>query len=400
MSELAKREENGRSGETLTQSILLSRFWVLKRSADVDGADFLVQRQSDSLEEVRRRAREIQILGIVQSKYFETSNQVKVNKAYVLDNGQPRKEFFCSLHTHDEEGEHVHYFFSAEDIVDEFELSTCGEYYWFALTRERQYTKYRNPKNRFILDKIERGMNQAEGNANRGFIQNKLKVFARPTMHFQEIPDFQYTLMIVNNVRVVIVKNMKTVSSRLLEPRRDLYENQSDFYWGDDDIGCQFLAVSILAHHFDGDLPKNAPVKALRFLLQELDANSSHVIESDTLRDYIENPGQESNDLQELETKYPMDCQDADIAFFEVVRILGTELSIRCKNGVESIVDTAGCNDYIISTLNAARIFLPGIELNAEPTMKMLAIRLHVERDVRTRKVVKILNSFDLHKLH
>ena len=139
MSKLAKREENGDLGESLTQSILLSRFWVLKRSADVDGADFLVQRQCDSLEELRARARQIQILGIVQSKYFEASNRVEVQKAYVLDDEKPRKEFFCLIHTHDKSGEHVYYFFSAADIVKEFEDNEEKEVYWFALTQERQY---------------------------------------------------------------------------------------------------------------------------------------------------------------------------------------------------------------------------------------------------------------------
>lgn len=400
MSELAKREENGGSGESLTQSILLSRFWVLKRSADVDGADFLVQRQCDSLEEIRRRAHEIQILGIVQSKYFEKSSQVKVKKTYVLENDQPRKEFFCSLHTHDEEGEHVHYFFSAEDVVNEFETSPCGKYYWFALTKERQYAEYKNPKNRFILDKIESGINQAEGNANKSFIQKKLRVFARPTMHFQSRPDFQYSLMVVNDVRVVAVKNMITTSSRLLEQRRDLYENQGDFYWGDDYTGCQFLAVSILAHHFDGDLPENAPVTALRDLLQGLDADSTHVIDSGTLRDLIDNPGQQSNDLLELEAKFGVDLGVGDIAFFEVMSVLGTKLAIRCKNGVESVVETAGSGQVIVDFLKLAKIFLPGIECNAEPVRKMLAIRLSVERDAQTGKVIRVLNSFDMHKVH
>ncbi|WP_434673321.1 hypothetical protein [Pseudomonas sp. R1-15] len=400
MSELAKREENGGIGESLTQSILLSRFWVLKRSADVDGADFLVQRQSDELDEVRRRAHDIEILGIVQSKYFEKSNQVKVQKLYVLDKDQPRKEFFCSLHTHDEEGEHVHYFFSAQDIVNEFETSPCGEYYWFALTKERQYTEYKNPKNRFILDKIESGMNQAEGSANKGFIQNKLKVFARPTMHFQNVPDFQYTLMIVDEVRVVTAKNMMTTYSRLLEARRDLYENQGDFYWGDDYTGCQFLAVSILAHHFDGDLPEGAPVAALRGLLMDLDADSTYVIKSGMLRELIENPEQQQNSLQELEAKFGVESEAGDIAYFEVTSILGTILSIRCKDGVESVVDTAGSNKDIVGTLNLARILLPGIERNAEPTSKKLAIRLSVERDAHTGKIVRVLDTFDMHKIH
>jgi len=401
MSELAKREENGKKGESLTQSILLSRFWVMKRSADVDGADFLVQRQFDDLVELRLRSREIQILGIVQSKYFENSNQVKVQKAYVLDDNQPRKEFFCSLHTHDEEGERMHYFFSAEDVVKEFEESTCGEFYWFALTKERQYEEYKNPKELFVLDTIERGMNMAEGNANRSFLQKKLQMFATPTMHFQKVPDFEYTLMIVNDVHMITVKDMTSGFSRPLEPRRDLYQNQGDFYWGDDYTGCQFLAVSILAHHFDGDVPKDAPVDALRDLLLDLDDRATYVIKSQKLRDLIDNTAHQPNTLQELEAKFRVDLGPGDIAFFEVVSMLGTILTIRCANGIESAVDTAKHNKEIKNRLGAARnILLPGIERNAEPTSKTLAIRLSVERDAVTAKVVRILNVFEMHKIH
>ena len=401
MSELAKREENGESGESRTQSILLDGFWVLRRSgADVDGTDFLVQRQCDSLEELRRRAHEIQVLGIVQSKYFEKANRVSVQKAYVLDNDQPRKEFFCSLHTNDEEGEHVHYFFSADEIVKEFETSACGKYFYFALTKERQYVDYKNPKNRLVLDKIESGMNQAEGLANMSFLQRKLNMFATPTMHFQEVPDFEYTLTTVYGARVVIAKNMKNAFCRLLEPRRDLYANQSDFYWGDDDVGCQFLAVSILAHHFDGYLPEDAPVAALRDVLQVLDADSTHVIDSQKLRELIDNRDQQPSFLETLEAKYPVNYGPGDIAFFEVVSLLGQEVTLRCADGIVSVVDTAGYGEELLYKLGAVKFLLPGIERNPEPIRKTAAIRLFVERDTHTGKIIRILDAFDVHKIH
>lgn len=299
-----------------------------------------------------------------------------------------------------EEGEHVHYFFSAQDIVNEFEVSSCGEYYWFALTKERQYTEYKNPKNRFVLDKIESGMNQAEGNANRGFLQKKLKMFAIPTMHFQEVPNFQYTLTIVNDVHIVTVENMTTGFSRPLEPRRDLYQNQGDFYWGDDYTGCQFLAVSILAHHFDGDLPEGAPVDALRNLLLDMDDSSTYVIQSQKIRDLIDNTAHQPNRLKELEADFDVDLGPGDIAFFEVVSMFGKTLTIRCADGIESVVDTAGYSEELNYRLGAAKIILPGIERNAESISKILAIRLSVKRDAESGKVVRILGAFDVHKMH
>lgn len=389
MSDLAKRDENGKKGESLTQSILLSRFWVLLRSSDVDGADFLVQRRSNSLEELRQRAHEIDILGIIQSKYFENSNSVKVHKDYVLDDGIPRKDFFCILHSHDEEEEPFHYFFSADDITKEFNLSTCEEFYWFALTSNRQYENYKNKKQKFILDKIERGIFQTEGDANKKFIKNKLTVYARPTKHFQDKPDFEYSLQIFDGVHIVITQDMKGGSRRLLEPRRDLFENQDDYYWGDDDTGCHFLAVSMLAHHLDGASPSDSAVRKLREHLQSLDAGDSHVINSKTLQEFIDNSLSASNRLLALEDELPINREGHDIAFFEVVHVLGTELKIKCCDGIESVLDMKGC-DYMNRVINVVNMFTRDIESSGESTKRMIVIILDVERDSRTKKVLKI----------
>ena len=37
--------ENGAIAEARTRAILLDRFWVLERSVDIDGADFIIQRR-------------------------------------------------------------------------------------------------------------------------------------------------------------------------------------------------------------------------------------------------------------------------------------------------------------------------------------------------------------------
>jgi hypothetical protein len=38
--------EHGAAGEARTKAFLLDRFWVLERSVDIDGADFLIQPRS------------------------------------------------------------------------------------------------------------------------------------------------------------------------------------------------------------------------------------------------------------------------------------------------------------------------------------------------------------------
>lgn len=57
VSDLAKREENGNLGEALAVAVLLKRFWVLDRSVDVDGADYLVQKRHDSLKKLRQNTK-------------------------------------------------------------------------------------------------------------------------------------------------------------------------------------------------------------------------------------------------------------------------------------------------------------------------------------------------------
>ncbi|TOJ75786.1 hypothetical protein CGI32_24690, partial [Vibrio parahaemolyticus] len=86
----------------------------------------------NSLQELTQRKNKIQAIGIVQSKFFEGRNQVKIKKEYVIDNGKPSLEFFALLHTDDENGNEVHYFFSSEEIVENFYLNSQKDHYCFS----------------------------------------------------------------------------------------------------------------------------------------------------------------------------------------------------------------------------------------------------------------------------
>ena len=111
-----KQEMNGKIGENLTEALLLDQFYVLKRKPDIEGADFLAQIQYDTLELIRRAKERIQVFGIIQSKYFEGNNEVKIAKEYVEDDESVRTEFFALLHTKDEDEKKVCYFFLASEI--------------------------------------------------------------------------------------------------------------------------------------------------------------------------------------------------------------------------------------------------------------------------------------------
>lgn len=165
MSELAKREENGKKGERRTESFLLDAFWVLRRSVDVDGADFLIQEQSDTLEELRERTKTLEVLGLVQAKFFEGRNEVAVAIDYVLDStGSPRAEFFISIHTDDMDGRHEDYFFSAEQITKAFryrENADGSKVFAFSITDDRKFEEFRNLPPRTKNELIRVGMKAA-----------------------------------------------------------------------------------------------------------------------------------------------------------------------------------------------------------------------------------------------
>jgi len=166
---LAKQESNGNLGEARTNAILGQRFWTLSRNVDIEGADHLVQLKADTLTELFERKKRIEVFGVVQSKYFENNNQVKVRKEYVVDNeGNSRDEFFIMLHTSDGDYNEINYFFSADEIISEF--NETEKFYTFSLTKERQYEKFKNIDRELIFKEIEDGIKKSEVDRNNSFM--------------------------------------------------------------------------------------------------------------------------------------------------------------------------------------------------------------------------------------
>ncbi|TRD11038.1 hypothetical protein FGU71_03680 [Erythrobacter insulae] len=89
--------QNGSVGEARTKAFLLDRFWVLERSVDIDGADFLVQPRSLGSRFTDRTPPNI---GVVQAKYFQDTKTVHhIPRNYVLDEqGFALDGFFAVLH--------------------------------------------------------------------------------------------------------------------------------------------------------------------------------------------------------------------------------------------------------------------------------------------------------------
>ena len=113
--------ENGSVGEARTRAFLIDRFWVLERSVDVNGADFLVQRRTTSQ---RFTDKAPPRLGVVQAKYFQDRRTTHyIARSYVVDEtGQPLEGFFALLHVGREDKAEM-YLLSASDIVRELSIS-------------------------------------------------------------------------------------------------------------------------------------------------------------------------------------------------------------------------------------------------------------------------------------
>lgn len=167
----AKQQENKMIGESYTEHVLSKFFWYLKRSVDIDGADYLVQLRDSSNDVLRDSQKKGIITGIVQSKFFENSNQVKIQKSYVLDLGKPRNDFFAFLVTlNPDDGKTIYFFFTAEQIHKTFKISKNGKYYTFSLSNGVDYKSYKDIIDIEIKAAITDGINNTEIERNALFI--------------------------------------------------------------------------------------------------------------------------------------------------------------------------------------------------------------------------------------
>lgn len=167
-----KRYQNGSIGEARTKSFLIDRFWILERSVDINGADFIVQRRlygQSILDDKPPR------FGIVQSKFSQDCNtQHVLKKDYVLDKeGMPHLEFFLILNVGNEDTQKM-CLLSAEDISNNFCINDKG---FYTLSTKKIVSDFLIKSKSISLDFIENSIQCAEFYKNRIFIFNELKSF-------------------------------------------------------------------------------------------------------------------------------------------------------------------------------------------------------------------------------
>lgn len=172
-----KRMENGTIGEARTKAFLLDRFWVLERSVDIEGADFLIQRKifRDEL-----YSDTPPVLGIIQVKYYEseaTSQYIPVD--YYLEEGKPRKDFFAILNTGKEDAWEM-FFLTADEIFKDFSITTHNNKDCAYLPGKNVLIdKYKIQSRKQCLDRIETSLKYADFLANRKYLLSNHFIYER-----------------------------------------------------------------------------------------------------------------------------------------------------------------------------------------------------------------------------
>lgn len=165
-----KSIQNGGIGEARAKAFLLDRFWVLERSVDIEGADFIIQRRLTGKNLLDRQAPR---LGVIQVKFFGTNKTGHfVHREYAIaEDDNPREEFFVLCFMGNEENPSS-YLISAKDLIDDFPLITKKSNEGFAISYNHITSngKYKIISNKVALDRIEKKLEFAEFTKNRSFL--------------------------------------------------------------------------------------------------------------------------------------------------------------------------------------------------------------------------------------
>jgi hypothetical protein len=182
-----KVAQNGAIGEARTRSFLMDRFWILERSIDIHGADFIIQRRLTNRNILDRNAPK---LGVVQAKFIETSSTSHyIHCEYVIDKqGLPRDEFFLIVHTGNEENP-LMYFLTSNEINDNCKkVIHNGDVKFYMPGKMIKGDKFKVKSRRETLDKIETQLIKADFAKNREYLSWNL---ISPEISYDDIlPEF------------------------------------------------------------------------------------------------------------------------------------------------------------------------------------------------------------------
>jgi hypothetical protein len=162
--------EHGAIGEARAKAFLLDRFWVLERSVDIEGADFLIQRRLTGANFLNR---EPPRLGVIQVKFIQdaaTNVHVKSENLASKD-GSPHDEFFVLVFSGHEDKERC-FLLSAKEVSDTCSPSSGKKPDSHVLAGKRLVTNgdFEVTSKKRALDRIEHALINADFMKNRAFI--------------------------------------------------------------------------------------------------------------------------------------------------------------------------------------------------------------------------------------
>lgn len=164
--------EHGARGETRAKAFLLDRFWVLERSVDIHGADFLVQLKDSHTSTLDRANSRF---GFIQAKYIQDERTaIVVPSAHVRDdNGSPHAEFFMVVSTGVEDTRRL-FLLSAAEICDRFAEKGSPEKPTLRISGRDLlgHANFEVGSERVALDRIEHALRGASLLSNRRYLRN------------------------------------------------------------------------------------------------------------------------------------------------------------------------------------------------------------------------------------
>jgi hypothetical protein len=165
-----KAMENGGLGEARARAFLMNRFWILQRSVDIQGVDFLFQRRLVNQNFMDRDAPR---LGVVQVKFIQDGNTtISINKSYLSnEKGTPSEEFFLLVFTGREDSEKS-YLLSSAQILREFYEYADGERVLLRIKGSKLManSNYEVLQKKLALDRMENALIKASFISNRAFL--------------------------------------------------------------------------------------------------------------------------------------------------------------------------------------------------------------------------------------
>lgn len=248
-SEGIKRADNGTIGESRTKAFLIDRFWILERSVDIEGADFLIQRKLRSHSILNDKPPRF---GIVQSKFSQNERTYhKIKKEYVSDiNGIPHMEFFLIVNIGYEDSQKM-CFLTAKDIVENFSLNADNEY---SISTKALLERYLVIDRKHILDYIERSIQCVDFYKNRMFIFNDISSF---TPDLESIdPDFTFDIGSNDEKITEIFKQQKEDAYDFILTIEAIHRQLVEFVRQTNPIEACYIAESFNHYYKNLSVPK------------------------------------------------------------------------------------------------------------------------------------------------